>query len=169
MKMLRAASRARREVAETVISGNAAPTLLSARLGRVTMAKIYNLRAGSKVPDDIAALAARDKIPTALLSAIGGVGRVTIAYFNQETRKYEEHEFVEELEVTSLLGNVTVKDGRPFVHVHGTFGRRDMSVVGGHVVSATVSPLLELVVTPTSNRALRRLDEELGLSVIYRS
>lgn len=133
------------------------------------MAKIYNLKAGSRVPEDVVKLAAREKISTALLSAIGGVSELTVAYFNQETKKYEEHEYSEELEVTSLLGNVTVKDGKPFVHVHGTFGRRDMSVVGGHVVSMTVRPLLELVVTPTSNRALRKLDEGLRLNVIYKS
>ncbi|MDG6990712.1 MAG: DNA-binding protein [Nitrososphaerota archaeon] len=133
------------------------------------MAKIYNLKAGSKVSEDIVAIASRDKVSTGLLTAIGGVSRVTIAYFNQESKKYENHEFREELEVTSLTGNVTLKDGKPFVHVHGTFGRRDLSVIGGHVVSATVSPLLELVVTPTTNKAVRKLDEGLGLNVIYKA
>jgi predicted DNA-binding protein with PD1-like motif len=133
------------------------------------LAKIYSLKAGSKVPNDIAALAFRDKVSTASLTAIGGVGELTIAYFNQKTRKYENHDYSEELEVTSLVGNITIKDRRPFVHVHGTFGRRDMSVIGGHVVSATVKPLMELVVAPTSNRALRRFDEDLGLNVIHRA
>ncbi|MDG6988349.1 MAG: DUF296 domain-containing protein [Nitrososphaerota archaeon] len=130
------------------------------------MAKIYSVRAGSRIPEDIASVAAREGIKTALVSGIGGVKEVKLAYFNQETRKYEEHDFREELEVTSLLGDITVKDGAPFLHLHGTFGRRDMSVLGGHVVSATVSPLLEFVITPTSNRAVRRFDESVGLSVI---
>ena len=143
------------------------PTLLSTCLAGRALVKIYSLRAGSKIPEDIAAIASRDKTRTALLSAIGGVSKVKIAYFNKRTKKYEEHDFDEELEVTSLIGNVTTKDGMPFVHVHGTFGRRDLSVLGGHVVSATVSPLLELVVTPTANRALRRFDEGVGLNVIY--
>lgn len=133
------------------------------------MAKIHSLKAGSKIPDDIVAVAMREKVRTAQVEAIGGVRALRLAYYNHETKKYEEHDFDEFLEVTSLLGNITVKDGKPFLHVHGTFGRRDLSVVAGHVMSGTVFPLLELVVTPTSNRAVRRFDEELGLNVIYRA
>lgn len=133
------------------------------------MAKIHSLKAGSKIPDDIVAVAMREKVRTAQVEAIGGVRALRLAYYNHETKKYEEHDFDEFLEVTSLLGNITVKDGKPFLHVHGTFGRRDLSVVAGHVMSGTVFPLLELVVTPTSNRAVRRFDEEVGLNVIYRA
>jgi uncharacterized protein len=133
------------------------------------MAKIYSLKSGSKLPEAIVALSARGKVSTALLTAIGGVSELRIAYFNHETKKYENHDYHEELEVTSLVGNVTLKEGKPFVHVHGTFGRKDMSVIGGHVVSATVHPLLELVVTPTANKALRRFDDVVGLNVIYKA
>ncbi|MDG6909940.1 MAG: DNA-binding protein [Nitrososphaerota archaeon] len=133
------------------------------------MAKIYSLKAGSKVPDDILAIAREERIATARVEAIGGVRGLRLAYFNQDSRKYEEHDYREFLEVTGLLGNITLKDGEPFLHAHGTFGRRDMSVIGGHVMAATVSPLMEVVITPTKNRALRRFDEELQLNVIYRS
>lgn len=133
------------------------------------MAKIYSLKSGSRIPEDIVALASRERVSTALLTAIGGVSELTIAYFDREKKKYEDHSYQEQLEVTSLVGNITKKGGRPFLHAHGTFGRRDMSVIGGHVVSATIRPLLELVVTPTSNKALREFDEDLGLNVIYRA
>lgn len=143
--------------------------LLLTRSGRGRMAKIYNLKSGTKLPEAIAELAARDKVSTALLTAIGGVNELCIAYFDHGTKKYENRDYHEDLEVTSLVGNVTLKGRTPFVHIHGTFGRRDMSVVGGHVVSATVHPLLELVVTRTANKALRRFDEVVGLNVIYKA
>ena len=130
------------------------------------MAKIYSLKAGAKIPDDIVAIASKEKIPTARVEAIGGVKELRLAYFNHESKMYEEHPYLEFLEVTSILGNITLKEGRQFLHVHGTFGRRDLSVLAGHVVSATVFPLLEVVVTPTRNRAVRKFDEGLGLSVI---
>lgn len=130
------------------------------------MVKIYSLRKGTKIPDDLIAIAVHERIATAQVTGIGGVGEVRIAYYNQETKKYEEHDYKEELEVTSLLGNITRKDGKPFLHVHGTFGRRDLSVIGGHIMKASVSPLLEVVVTPTRNVAKRRFDEAVGLNVI---
>jgi len=132
------------------------------------MAKIYGLKAGARVPDDILAIARTEKISTARVEAIGGVEELRLAYFNRRTKRYEEQDFKEFLEVTGILGNVTLKDGKPFLHIHGTFGRRDLSALAGHVMSAKVFPLLEVVITPTKNRALRRFDDELGLNVIYK-
>ena len=133
------------------------------------MTKIYSLKGGSIIPEEILAIAERERIETAMVEAIGGVKELRVAYFNHETKMYEEHDFREFFEVTSLLGNITTKDGKPLLHVHGTFGRRDLSVVAGHVVSATVYPLLELVLTPTANKALKRFDDELGLNVIFKA
>ena len=133
------------------------------------MAKIDNLNSGAKVPEDIVSIARMEKVSTARVEAIGRVNKVRLAYFNHETKKYEEHDFDEFLEVTSLLGNITLKDGEPFLHVHGTFSKKDLSVVGGHVISLTVFPILEVIMTPTKNRALRKFDDEIGLNVIYES
>ena len=133
------------------------------------MAKIYSLKAGAKIPDDILAIVSKEKVATARVEAIGGVEELRLAYFNRNSKRYEEHDFREFLEVAGILGNVTLKGGKPFLHVHGTFGRRDLSALAGHVVTAKVFPLLEVVITPTRNRALRRFDDELGLNVIYRA
>ncbi len=131
------------------------------------MARIHALKAGTSLTDEIIRIAAAEKIKTARVEAIGGVNRLDLAYYNHATKKYEEHSFDEFLEVTGLLGNITRKDGKPFLHAHCTLGRKDMSVVGGHLISATVFPLLEVVITPTSNRATRHFDEKTGLNVIY--
>jgi predicted DNA-binding protein with PD1-like motif len=132
------------------------------------MAKLYALKAGTSLTDEIIRIASRERIKTARVEAIGGVNKLKLAYFNHETKKYEEHAFDEFLEVTGMLGNITQKDGKPFLHAHCTFGRRDMSVVGGHLISATVFPLMEVVVTKTTNSAARRFDEETGLNLIYK-
>ena len=134
----------------------------------MTVAELRSLKAGSKIPEDLVHLAVEANVRCAKVEAIGGVSELNLAYYNHETKKYEEHSFREFMEVTSLLGNVTQSDGKPFLHVHGTLARRDLSVVAGHVVSATVFPLLEVVVTPTKNIAVRRGAEELGLKVIYK-
>jgi hypothetical protein len=145
----------------------AASILLTYAEPGFSVSKIYGLEAGKSLTDGLLAIARREKIRTAKVEAIGGVNRLRLAFFNSRARKYEEHVYDEFFEVTSLIGNITLKDGEPFLHLHGTFGRRDMSVIGGHVVSGTVFPLLEAVITPTANSALRRFDEKRGLNVIY--
>ncbi|MBI3841184.1 MAG: DUF296 domain-containing protein [Thaumarchaeota archaeon] len=133
------------------------------------MAKLHNLPTGALLPEAILALAKKDGATTAGVEGIGAVRKLRLAYFNHKTKEYEEHVYREFLEVTSLFGNVTTKSGKPFLHIHGTFGRRDLSVLGGHVISAEVFPLLEVVITPTTNRALRRFDEKSGLNTIFKT
>ncbi|MGD1055525.1 MAG: DUF296 domain-containing protein [Nitrososphaerales archaeon] len=144
------------------------PILLTCATPGFGVSKIYNLKPGTNLTDGLLAVAKGEKIKTAKVEAIGGVKQLRLAYYNSSARKYEEHEYDEFLEVTSLIGNITLKDKEPFLHLHGTFGRRDMNVIGGHVISGTVFPLLEVVFTPTANWALRRLDERMGLNRIYR-
>ena len=130
------------------------------------MARIHSLKAGMQLHEGVLAAAAGDGVSTALVTGIGGVREVRLAYYDRSEKKYEEKTFQEQLELTSLVGNVTVKDGTLFLHAHGTFARRDYTVIGGHVVSGVVSPLLEFVLTPTENTAVRELDESLGLYTI---
>ena len=132
------------------------------------MSRTYSLKTGAKVPDDLLSIARRNKIATASVEAIGGVGSLNLAYFNRRAKRYEEHQHDEFMEVTGMVGNITTKDGSPFLHAHGTFGRRDMSVVGGHVLKATVLPIMEVVITLTTNKALRRFDEKTDLNVIHK-
>ncbi len=130
------------------------------------MAKIFALKQGVKIPDEIVRIASEEGIVTAQVTAIGGMRPLRLAYFDHVKKKYEEHDFDEFVEITGFLGNITQKDGKPFLHAHGTFGRRDLTVVGGHVMSGTVNPIMEVVLTPTENKAVRRFDEKTGLNVI---
>ena len=52
-----------------------------------------------------------------------------------------------------------------YVHVHGTFGDKDMKTVGGHVVSAVVSGTLEIFFTKTQ-ALVKAKDPETGLQVL---
>ena len=133
------------------------------------MAKIFCLKKGDDLFAELKAIAKKQRISTAQVVGVGGVNRLTLAYYNSSKKEYEKHDYEEFLEVAGLSGNLTLKDGEPFLHLHGTFGRRDMSALAGHVISATVFPLLEVVLTPTANRALRRFDDETGLNVIYKT
>jgi len=133
------------------------------------VATLRKLEAGAMIPDAILRVAAKEKMRTAILEAIGGVDSLTLGYYNRITKNYEEHNYRGFMEVTSLFGNVTEKAGKPFLHAHGTFGRRDMSVIGGHLIRATIFPTLEFTLVPATNRAIRRFDERTGLNLIYRT
>jgi len=109
---------------------------------------------------------ARENIGYASLTGLGAVGAATISYWNAQTQQYETHELDEQMEVVSLIGNATLRDGQPFVHAHVALGKNDLSVVGGHVNDLSVHPTLEISLVPGPRPVHRALDESCGLYVM---
>jgi predicted DNA-binding protein with PD1-like motif len=122
------------------------------------MATIHKLSEGASLVDEIVRIVKVEKIKAAIVDGIGTVNELKLAPSEVGTKKHELREFKEQMEVTGLLGNVRIKNGKPAVHVHATFGRRDMTVIGGHVVFARVSPMFELMITPTTDKEPQSLD-----------
>ena len=54
------------------------------------------------------------------IEAIGAVQKARIGFYNQETREYRFLVFDQALEIVKLAGNISLKDGKPFVHAHIT-------------------------------------------------
>jgi uncharacterized protein len=125
----------------------------------------YQLRfmAGERAVATLLDFCRTEGIGYAALSGLGAVSGVDLAYFNDATLEYETHEIAEQLEVIGLTGNVTIKDGAPFAHVHATFGDRDLNVKGGHVMEMTVKPNLEVWLTRADGPVNRLPDEDSGL------
>ena len=131
------------------------------------MVKIYRLQSGETVHESILAIARRERLRTARVEAIGTLRKAKVAYYNRKTKKYEEHLYNENMEVTSMLGNITMMEKKavpapacqPGEEGHERGGRTP-SLGGG-------SSLTEVVITPTSNIASRRYDEALNLNAIH--
>ena len=108
----------------------------------------------------------KENIQAAYLTAIGACGKLTLAYYNLETKKYEDHEYTEDMEITGIIGNVALKDGKPFIHAHGAFGKRDMNLVGGHIRSMTISATCEVRLEVFKGKIERAYDDVTGLKLM---
>ncbi len=74
------------------------------------------------------------------ISGIGAVSCAVLGFY--DGHQYCENTFQEPLEILSLLGNVAKSQ---IVHMHGIFGRKDGSCIGGHILpGCTVSFTCEI-------------------------
>ena len=121
-----------------------------------------------KPGDEVVTTLQDSGIDSAQIIAIGGFQQATVAYWNRETKQYEDHDFNEQLEVVSLIGSVSrVKDGHK-VHAHVTLGRRDLTTIGGHLKRGVVYPTLEMMVIPVDPPLKRERDGDTGLDLLVR-
>ncbi len=113
----------------------------------------------------IAAFCAEKGILAGNVMGLGAVSEATFRFLDPNTLKYVDKTFTEQMEITNLTGNISQKDGKPYLHLHITASRRDYTCIGGHLLTARVNGACELVVERFACEAGRRFDEETGLNL----
>lgn len=101
---------------------------------------------GADLLEGINAVCKENDIRLGEVKAIGAVQKAKVGYYDQGEKKYRTIEFNEPLEIVSLLGNISLKDGQPFVHAHIALMRKDGSMLGGHLVEGCKIWALEYII-----------------------
>lgn len=126
---------------------------------------VVRLQRGEEVLACLRALCEKESISLGTVSAIGAVNHVVVGVYRVDEQKYVANTFDGVMELTSLMGNITEKDGEPYLHLHATFGDLTGKVIGGHLNEAVVSATCELFVRKVEGHVGRRLDPETGLNI----
>ena len=105
------------------------------RSGRLFLARLDH---DSEIVTSITNLAERLGIEVGVVSAIGALKRAEIGYYDQKIHEYRPMEIDGPVEISSLSGNISIRDGKPFLHSHATLADSEGNVRGGHLSSGTV-------------------------------
>ncbi|MEZ5318266.1 MAG: PPC domain-containing DNA-binding protein [Vicinamibacterales bacterium] len=124
------------------------------------------LETGDEIVGTLERLARSEGWRASHFTAIGALSEATLAYFDWETRDYVDIPITEQMEVLSLVGDVSVKDGVPRLHAHAVLGSRDGTTRGGHLKAGRVRPTLEVMLVETGGHLERRYDPESRLDLI---
>lgn len=123
---------------------------------------IVRLETGEEIVAAVAAFAADRKIDAGTVMGIGAAYGAVLGHFDRATREYQRGTFPDETEILSLSGNLAIRQGRPFPHLHATLGRRDFSTVGGHLFEARAGATCEIVIRPLAGYLQRVEDAVTG-------
>lgn len=119
---------------------------------------------GADLLEALTAVCREQNITRGAIALIGAVEKASLGFYYQDTKKYVSHDFPENLEILSGLGNVSLKDGQPFAHLHLILGRENGESVGGHAMPGCVIFACEVCITPIEGPDLvREFDEPTGL------
>ena len=128
--------------------------------------KIYqgSLKKGTDIIEGLTSVLKQYQAAAGIISGIGAVTEARLAYYDQSAKKYDERSFQEHLEIVSLRGNISFKDGNVFPHLHAVLSKSDYSVVGGHLMPKTLVFAFEFEIIPFEGKSfIRGFDEETGL------
>jgi predicted DNA-binding protein with PD1-like motif len=99
---------------------------------------LFGLDHDAEIVASITNLAERLGIEVGAVAAIGALKRAEIGYYDQGAHEYRAIEIDRPMEISGLIGNLSIRDGKPFLHAHATLADSVGNVMGGHLSSGTV-------------------------------
>jgi predicted DNA-binding protein with PD1-like motif len=129
-------------------------------LGRNFMARAKH---DSDIIDFLTDVAKENGIMTATFTAIGALKYAKLGFYDQERHEYLEILLSSPQEIASCVGNISIKEGKPFVHAHAVLADSEGNTKAGHLLEGKVFAaevhLFELV----GEKAVRKNDAVTGL------
>lgn len=125
---------------------------------------LVRLPKGEDLLASLVAVCLEKNIAKGHVSLVGALEKAVLGYYPQDTREYAVQTLEEGTEILAGLGNVSLKDGQPVVHLHLTLLKRDFTVTGGHAMPGSILFAGEACLTPIEGPHLHRsLDAATGL------
>lgn len=134
---------------------------------RVENIFIVRLDVGEEILSSLTELCSQEKITAGTISGIGAANYADIGLYEVAKRKYHGTILEEEMEIASLNGNISRKDGKVYLHLHAAFANKQGQIFGGHLRSARISATAEIYIHTVPAKIERVFDEETtGLNLI---
>lgn len=127
---------------------------------------LCKLEKGEAVMQTLADFCKERGIQAGWLNALGAVNNAEIGLYDLPSREYIFKTFADDREVVSMMGNVALVEGEPFIHAHIALGDAQMQLVGGHLKEAQVAVTLEVMLRVYGGAIERKLDHDIGLKLL---
>jgi predicted DNA-binding protein with PD1-like motif len=121
---------------------------------------VRRLAVGADLGEELNKLVRAEGVELGAVSGLGALRKAAVGLFLPERREYRTNKFDEEMEICALTGNVSLKDGEPFVHAHLSLSDREGRGFGGHVMPGCEIFVAEVMVWEFEGPPLAREPQE---------
>ena len=120
---------------------------------------------GELVNQKFLEVAEKEKLTAGWINGLGAISNIEVAYYDIGENVYIKKKFDDHYELLSLVGNISLVDGKPFIHTHITFSDTKFRAFGGHLFDAEVIAAAEFCIFPFDYHLHRKLNCDIGLSL----
>lgn len=141
---------------------------MSSKFWEATAGRAFvgRLATGSDLVEEIERFCTERSIMAAWVSVIGAVRHAAFAYYEQDDKRYLELSSETHHEIVGFIGNISLRDNRPFLHAHATFADASGATVGGHLLRGIEIFAAEVTIREMADVSLiRQPDEQTGLAL----
>ena len=126
---------------------------------------VVRIDRGEEVIAKLKELCEKEEISLASIEGLGAADHVVVGLYNVEKKEYKQRVFDEEMEITSIIGNITLQGKKVYQHIHITVCNADLQAFGGHLNECRISGTCELFLTVLDGQVGRKYDDVTGLNL----
>lgn len=127
---------------------------------------IVRVDKGEDIIKELLSLSEKENILFASVSGLGAVNDIELGIFDTSAKKYHSKRLIGDFEITSLVGSLSRKEDKPYIHVHMSVGNvLTNEFFGGHLNKAIVGATAEIVLNVVEIVVEREFVEEIGLNL----
>jgi len=127
---------------------------------------LVKLEIGEEVTETLTLFLKENDILAGTVRGIGGVADAELGFYDLQKREYLHQVIPGNLELIHYYGNITLVDGKPFIHAHAVVSGPDYIAKAGHFFSAKVAITGEFLIKPADWGVNRAYDETTGLKLM---
>ena len=127
---------------------------------------MLRLEVGEEIIGTIKEFCKQQAIGSGKVTGIGVLRKAQISYYDLALRDYHHREISEYVELTSLMGNISIMEGQVFPHLHVTLCDANFNTFGGHLSAGEIGVTGELVIEPFDQEIERKLYQETGFRLL---
>lgn len=123
------------------------------------------LNPGEEIIEKLTEVIEKEHISLGSVKGIGATDKFTVGLYSLKDKKYMSSTYEGEFEIVSLLGNITQKDGKPYIHLHIGCADKNNDMKGGHLNYCRISATCEIQIFLSKGVVEREVDKITGLNI----
>ena len=127
---------------------------------------VLRLEIGEEIVESLKSFLRQTRVRSGYVTGIGACDYARVGVYKVAEKRYYEKEFRGEMEITSLVGNVSTMNGEEYVHVHINMADDTGAVHGGHLNEARISATAEIFIHDTEEELERFREESIGINLL---
>ncbi len=120
---------------------------------------VLRIDRGEELVASLTSLCTKENLRLGSVQGLGAADRVVVGLYDVGSREYHKTTLEGPMEITSLTGNISRKNGEPYLHLHINVCDRHMHVLGGHLNECRISATAEILIRIIEGEVGRRHDE----------
>lgn len=117
---------------------------------------IIILERGEEIVASLQTFARENRVKGGFFFGLGAVRDCTLGYYDVAVGKYMRKKISEGREIVSLIGDISLIEGKHFAHCHIQLTDAEMNVKGGHLFEGYISATCEIMLFPTAKTLERK-------------